>query len=192
MKSRYLKPTFRSGRSSVDIWAAITWNIKGPIHFVQKEGRMNSEIYVNQMLHDLRLSFYEKCARERDYMIWMNDDADYHIFKMISQWRQENELKRINWLTQLSDLILIENLWRLIKLRISDRRHRVHSLEDMKRIIQTEWNKLTMNDFRASIESMSRRCQTVIKTREEFINIRSYNHSDVDSHSENKRFISSI
>jgi hypothetical protein len=80
----------------VNIWEIITWSIKKSIHFLQKKKRMNFEIYVNQMLHDLRLSFYEKCVKERDYMIWMNDDADYHIFKMINKWRRKNELKRMN------------------------------------------------------------------------------------------------
>jgi transposase len=165
MKCRYLKFTFKSDRIILSIWETITWEIKGSVHFLQKEGRMNSEIYVNQMLKELSLSFYAKCVNERDYMIYMNDEIDYHIFKLIVKWRHENGLKRMHWSAQSSDLNLIENLWRLIKLRISDRRHRVHSIEEMKRVVEDEWNKLTSKDFQASIESMQRRCQTVIKAR---------------------------
>jgi hypothetical protein len=166
MKARYLKLTFKSERSTLNIWEVIALKIKDSLHFLQKDDRMNFEIYVNQMLKELSLSFYERYVRDRDYMIWMNDEIDYHISDYISKWRRENELKRMNWSAQSSDLNLIENLWRLIKLRVSDRRHRIHSLDQMKRAIQEEWSKLTKKDFRISIESMLRRCQIVIKTRE--------------------------
>jgi hypothetical protein len=118
------------------------------------------------MLKELSLSFYAKCVNERNYMIYMNDETDYHIFKLTAKWRHENDLKRMHWSTQSSDLNFIENLWRLIKLRISDRRHRVHSVEEMKGVIEDEWNMLTLKNFKVSIESMQRRCQIVIKTRE--------------------------
>jgi hypothetical protein len=39
IKSRYLKFTFKSERFSVSIWEIITWNIKKPIHFLQKKKR---------------------------------------------------------------------------------------------------------------------------------------------------------
>ncbi len=166
MKCRYLKFTFKSDRIILSIWEAISWEIKNSVHFLQKERRMNFEIYVNQMLKELSLSFYAKCVNERDYMIYMNDETDYHIFKLTAKWRHENNLKRMHWSIQSSNLNFIENLWRLIKLRISDRRHRVHSVEKMKRVIEDEWNMLTSKNFKVSIESMHRRYQIVIKTRE--------------------------
>jgi hypothetical protein len=43
---------------------------------------MNFEIYVNQILKELNLSFYAKCVNERDYMIYINDETNYHIFKL--------------------------------------------------------------------------------------------------------------
>jgi hypothetical protein len=146
--------------------------------FLQKKKRMNFEIYVNQMLKELSLSFYAKCVNEKDYMIYINDEVDYHIFKLIVKWRHENDLKRMHWSTQSSNLNLIENLWRLIKLRISDRRHRVYSIEKMKRVVEDEWNKLTSKNFQVSIKSIQRRCQIVIKTRRRMIkywSIKSFN-----------------
>jgi hypothetical protein len=178
MKCRYLKLTFKSDRITLSIWETITWEIKNSVHFLQKKKRMNFEIYVNQMLKELSLSFYATCVNERSYMIYMNDEIDYHIFKLPVKWRHENGLKRMHWSTQSSNLNLIENLWRLIKLRISDRRHRVHSIEKMKRVVEDEWNKFTSKNFQVSIESMQRRYQIVIKTRErmtKYWSIKSFN-----------------
>lgn len=64
MESRYLKPTFKSGRTVLGIWGAIMLGEKGPVHFLVKNGRMTSEIYVDQVLHPLVLLFYELSMRE--------------------------------------------------------------------------------------------------------------------------------
>ena len=42
---------------------------------------MNSDIYIHQMLQKLKLSFYMHCVQNRDYMIYINDEIDYHTFK---------------------------------------------------------------------------------------------------------------
>jgi hypothetical protein len=110
MKTRYLKFTFKSERSILSIWKTIVLRIKNSLHFLQKDKRMNFEIYVNQMLKELSFSIYERYVRDRDYMIWMNDEVDYHISDYIIKWRRENELNRMHWSTQSSDLNLIENL----------------------------------------------------------------------------------
>ena len=165
MESRYLKPTFKSGRTTIGIRGAITLGLKGPVHLSQKEGRMNSDIYVNQVLKELGLPFYERCIRERGYMLWMDDGAGYHTSKSTTKWRLQAGLIRMDWPAQSPDLNPIENLWRIIKLRVSGRRHRIHSVDEMKRAIQEEWEKLTEEDFRKCIESMPKRCRLVIKAR---------------------------
>ena len=68
-ESRYLKPTFKSGRTTIGIWGAITMYRKGPIHILAKERRMNSDIYIEEVLKPLGVSFYEDCLKTRDMMI---------------------------------------------------------------------------------------------------------------------------
>ncbi len=79
-------------------------------------------------------------------MIWIDDGAGYHTSKMTTKWCQKFGLYVPS---QSPDLNPIENLWRIIKTRVSTQRHRIHSLEEM---IQEEWDKLT-EDFRKCIES---------------------------------------
>ena len=69
------------------------------------------------------------------------------------------------WPAQSPNLNPIENLWRIIKLRVSRCRHRIHSVEEMKETIKEEWERLMEEDFRKCIESMKKRCKFVIKAR---------------------------
>ena len=169
MKSKYLKFTFKSKRNTADIWRAIAWNIKKSVHFLTKNDRMNFDIYIDQMLNALKLSFYDKCVKKRDFMIYMNDETDYHISKKMIAWKRFVKLKRMNWLIQSPNLNPIENLWRLIKLRINEKRHQIHTLNEMKRIIQKEWKLLMKKNFRRAIKSMPDCCRTVIKAKSESI-----------------------
>jgi hypothetical protein len=75
------------------------------------------------------------------------------------------ELLRMKWPAQSSDLNPIENLWRIIKLRISARRHQIHSVEKMTETLMNEWGKLTARECRKCIVSMPKRCRMVIKAK---------------------------
>ena len=110
MESRYLKPTFKSGRSSIGIWGAIVLGLKGPVHFLEKKGRMNSDIYINQVLEELGLPFYNQGIEEKGSMIWIDDSACYHTSKMAPVYCHYVGLICINWPAQFLDLNPIENL----------------------------------------------------------------------------------
>ena len=69
------------------------------------------------------------------------------------------------WPAQFPYLNPIENLWRLIKIRISDRRHQIRTVGEMKDAIKKEWERLTKEDFRKCTESMHKRCKLVIKAK---------------------------
>ena len=99
MEAQYLKPTFKSERSTLGIWGAIAWGKKRPVHFLIKDGQMTSEIYVNNVLKPLRFLFFEAMIEKRENMIWMDDGATYHTSKLTIKFCQEVGLLCMKWLT---------------------------------------------------------------------------------------------
>ncbi len=51
------------------------------------------------------------------------------------------------------------------QIKISAQKHSIHSLKEMQKVIQEEWDKLTEKDFRKYIESMPKRYTLVILAR---------------------------
>ena len=104
-------------------------------------------------------------TRKRLYAIyeWQNQLS---YFQTDNYVKKQNKLNRMNWLIQLFDFNSIENLWRLIKKQIIDKRHRIRSVDEMKQIIEFEWELLTVKNFRRSIKNMPDRCRTVVQARE--------------------------
>ena len=78
---------------------------------------------------------------------------------------REVGLLRMKWPAQSPDLNPIENLWRIIKIRVSARHYQIHSVEAMTEALMNEWDKLTARDFRKCIASMPKRCHMVIKAQ---------------------------
>ena len=97
MKTKYLKPTFKSERSTVNIWADIILGEKGSMLVLDKGRRMNLDIYIEKMLRSKGLMFYEECVIKRNLTYWIDDWADYHTSKKIIDWERRNGLLCMKW-----------------------------------------------------------------------------------------------
>ena len=58
-ESRYLKPSFKSGRTSVGVWGCISLNFKGPLIIIPRGQRMNQERYLNEVMIPHTIPFFD-------------------------------------------------------------------------------------------------------------------------------------
>jgi hypothetical protein len=63
---------------------------------------------------------------------------------------------------QSPDLNPMEGVWNILKQRM--RRRTWGSLEELKEVLQDEWSKTTMQEVRARITNMPRRCKLLVET----------------------------
>lgn len=71
----------------------------------------------------------------------------------------------LEWLAQSPDFNLIENLWRIMKLRISRRRYLITNIKQMEVVLQEEWDALTPADWRNCVLSFTRRLKECIRNK---------------------------
>lgn len=164
-ESQYLLPTFKSGRSSIGIWGCINLNLHGKVVILPEKARMNSGLYIDLILNQTGHLFYEQVMEEHGDAIWQDDGAKYHTSKEVKEWQKSMFMRRMIWPAQSPDLNPIENLWYIIKRRISKRRHRIMDLKELGDIIKEEWDQIDREVIVKIISTMHKRCLACIKAR---------------------------
>ena len=69
-ESRYIEPTFKSGRSSVGIWGAISLDFKSELAIITRGEKMNSKRYIQLVLNEKAYPFYQKVMEYHGDAIW--------------------------------------------------------------------------------------------------------------------------
>ncbi len=55
---------------------------------------MNSEIYINQVVKELGISFFEHSLEKRENIIWIDNEAQYQAFNLTTKWCQKFDLQK--------------------------------------------------------------------------------------------------
>jgi transposase len=122
------------------------------------------------------LSIYIRAIQEvqifyEQHAILQKDNDPLHGMK--SEFNVVKQLKDSNWTTvlihpaQSPDLNPMEAIWDILKQRV--RRRRWDNFEQLKGVLQDEWNKITMQEDRAHIAEMPSRCRTLANSGREAI-----------------------
>jgi hypothetical protein len=94
-KSQYLKPTFKSRRSSIGIWACISLNIKGFLFVLPPGLRMTGPFYCNKIMNNFAYPFYKETAHAQGDALWQDNGAKYHTSKVVFQWQKSMKMQRM-------------------------------------------------------------------------------------------------
>lgn len=162
---QHLRPSFKSGRSTISVWGAISYDFKGPLVFMPQGERMTSQTYINGILSQQGYDFYEKISHEHGFAVWQQDGAPCHTAKGSMQWMKEMGMEVLPWPAQSPDVNPIENIWSILKTRISKRRHHSTTIPALKAALADEWEKLTIEDIRPVVGSMRERISLLVTAK---------------------------
>ncbi|CAC5368238.1 unnamed protein product [Mytilus coruscus] len=95
-------------------WWCISYHGVGTLTPIK--GNLNSEGYINILDENV----WPVIARHFsvDPFIFQEDNAPCHVSRRSNQWKTENDIPTLSWPPQNPDINIIENVWKVIKIRV--------------------------------------------------------------------------
>ena len=131
----------------------------GTLHFI--DGIMDKWGYLDILKKNVKQSA-QKMGLTSGYMFQQDNDPK-HTAEVCKQWLIWNVPKQLKTPAQSPDLNLIEHLWVRLKRQVSSKN--VSSKTELKQVVTEEWNKIQPSTCKRLVNSMQRRCVSVLKAR---------------------------
>lgn len=159
--------TFQN-KNSVMVWAAISYQGKIPLKFVDKGVKINKEYYRDEILESTLKPSIDSLFPEGNYC-FQQDSAPAHTANVVQDWCRSNLADFIDkqeWPASSPDLNPLDYfVWGTLEAKVNEKPHR--SLDALKRKLLKEWDDLSMDSVRAAIDCWRRRLALVVKNRGE-------------------------
>ncbi len=122
---------------------------------------VNAAIY-QEMLEHFMLPSADKLYGDADF-IFQQDLAPAHTAKGTKSWFNDHGVTVLDWPANSPDLNPIENLWGIVKRKMSDTRP--NNADDLKATVKETWASIPPQQCHKLITSMPRQIEAVIKAK---------------------------
>uniref|UniRef100_A0A8C1CAG7 Tc1-like transposase DDE domain-containing protein n=1 Tax=Cyprinus carpio carpio TaxID=630221 RepID=A0A8C1CAG7_CYPCA len=141
--------------ASLMVWGCMSACGMGSLHIWK--GTINAERYI-QVLEQHILPSRRRLFQGRP-CIFQHDNARPHTASITTSWLRRIQV--LKWPARSPDLSPIENIWRIIKRKMRQRRPK--TVEQLEACIRQEWDNIPIPKLEQLVSSVPRRLQTVIK-----------------------------
>ncbi len=142
---------------SVMVWGCVSALGKGNLHFC--DGTINAEKYIEILEHNMLPS--RRHLFQGRPCIFQQDDAKPHSAHITKSWLRRKRVRVLDWPACSPDLSPIENVWRILKRKMRQRRPR--TVAQLKTCLQEEWDKITPETLHHLVSSVPKRLLSVVK-----------------------------
>jgi transposase len=148
---------------SIMVWGCMSGEGVGRLQVCN--GMINARMYIDDILEKKVLqSATDMFGGDHRDFIFQQDGAPCHTAKICTKWFDDHNVNVLDWPGNSPDLNPIENLWARLKRLVSAKRPS-NKAQLTEAVISSWFHTITLNELKALVNSMPRRCQAVIKCR---------------------------
>ncbi len=145
--------------ASLMVWGCMSACGMGSLHIWK--GTIDAERYI-QVLEQHMPPSRHRLFQGRP-CIFQHDNARPHTASITTSWLRRRRIRVLKWPACSPDLSPIENIWRIIKRKMRQRRPK--TVEQLEACIRQKWDNIPIPKLEQLVSSVPRRLQTVIKRR---------------------------
>ncbi|KAJ8872694.1 hypothetical protein PR048_026307 [Dryococelus australis] len=132
-----------------------------PLVFVR--GNMNTEAYCNILDNEMLPTLWRFYGMDPCY--FQDDNVRCRVSRATMKWYADNNVRRLDWSAQSTDINPIEHLWDELDRRVRAHQARPKSIAQLMEWLQEEWLRIPMDVLKTFVESMPDRVAADIATR---------------------------
>ncbi len=136
--------------ASLMVWGCMSACGMGSLHIWK--GTINAERYI-QVLEQHMLPSRRRLFQGRP-CIFQHDNARPHTASITTSWLRRRRIQVLKWPTSSPDLSHIENIWRIIKRKMRQRRPK--TVEQLEACIRQEWDNIPIPKLEQLVSSVPR------------------------------------
>lgn len=173
--TKYMLPSYASGRRSAMFWAAISYHGKSRLIRLSwpkividkngepKKGGFTNKEYAAQILSDALPTFLDAqmAYAGTDFLV-LEDGAPVHRGPFVREARELYPFNNLSHPASSPDLNPLENVWAILKRRIWKVRGAHSSLGNLLKATQKVWDEISQEEIQTIIDSMPQRVEAVI------------------------------
>ncbi len=133
------------------VWGCMSACGMGSLHIWK--GTINAERYI-QVLEQHMLPSRHRLFQGRP-CIFQHDNARQHTASITTSWLRRRRIQVLKWPACSPDLSPIENIWRIIKRKMRQRRPK--TVEQLEACIRQEWDNIHIPKLEQLVSSVPRR-----------------------------------
>ena len=177
LEERNLKPSFKSGRTNIGVYAAMMHGGRTELILVRKRTEeertskrdrlgLNAHQYATEIHQPYLIPFIETIDRAPETIYMAADNASWHNGAENKQLQEDCGYQRLPWPPNSPDLNPIENAWAILKRalrkRFSKVERRPHSAAELFQAAKEEWEMIPQETFDGWIQRIPERLQAVL------------------------------